>query len=474
MWPDDLEESRERFRTDLHILRLLRVLTCGVVAAAPAPAETKIAFANYALYTVAARAPAANQAIVVIPAQPSTAQPSAPTPLPPAAAAPVASPSAVAAPAAPAPAAASSPSPATAVAPATPALAPAARRGDSDCRGGALAGAVRADSDCLRGGSDCGRGSRADPSAAAVAAPASAAPAVPAASPTVAAAPATPAPATPAAALTPTAAPAPTPSATVDAAAPVSAPTAPASSPTAAAAPATPAPAPSASEASAAATPAPASTPAADVAAPTAPAASPTVVTTSATAAPSPDVSASPAAPAPSSTSAEAPAPSSSAAVAAAASPTPPTEPGAAHVAVPTDQPFPLLLAADKATYKVGEKATVAVTPLQACNLSVLEFTTSGEVHTLYPNASTPDAAVAALQTVFVAGGPSANALQIAGPVGSEQILAICTPNDGAALPVQKTDAAASADATDVQRDLALVAGSPGAAMASVSFAVQP
>lgn len=150
----------------------------------------------------------------------------------------------------------------------------------------------------------------------------------------------------------------------------------------------------------------------------------------------------------------------------------PPVAPSALRVTIPADQPFPLLLAADKASYKIGEKATIAVTSLQACNLTVLELTTAGQARTLYPNAAAPNGAVSALQTVFVAGGPSANALQLAGPAGSEQILAICATNEGASLPAQKADA--SADAAAVSRDLAVVAAHAGTAIASITIAIQP
>ena len=153
--------------------------------------------------------------------------------------------------------------------------------------------------------------------------------------------------------------------------------------------------------------------------------------------------------------------------------PAPPTAPAPAptvHIAVAADQPFPLLVAADKATYKVGEKVTLAVTSVQACNLTVLEFAASGQVHTLYPNAASPSPAIAALQTVFVTGGSSTNALQVAGPAGSEQILAVCASADTAPTPAPDK----AAEAGTISRDLAVVASHPGTASASVVFAVTP
>jgi hypothetical protein len=139
-----------------------------------------------------------------------------------------------------------------------------------------------------------------------------------------------------------------------------------------------------------------------------------------------------------------------------------------AHVAIPADQPFPLLLAADKTKYRIGGKPTIAVTTTQACNLTVLEFNAAGVARTLYPTAAAPNPAIAAQQAVFVAGAPGAD-LTLAGPAGVEQVLAICTTGEAtAATP------SASVDAATVAKNLAVVANTPGTAMASVTFLIQP
>ena len=132
-------------------------------------------------------------------------------------------------------------------------------------------------------------------------------------------------------------------------------------------------------------------------------------------------------------------------------------QPGTLSLGSAAQQPFALLLAADRPAYRVGEKVTLAVTAAQACNLTVLDISTSGQVRTLFPSQATPNNAVGAMQTVLVAGGPSPVALPIAGPAGTEQILAVCStePTSG--------DAAANAQRT---------AGAT--AMASVAFTVQP
>lgn len=137
---------------------------------------------------------------------------------------------------------------------------------------------------------------------------------------------------------------------------------------------------------------------------------------------------------------------------------------------VPAHQPFPLLLAADRPAYKIGEKVTLAVTTLQACNLTVMEVTPAGQVRTLFPNQTTPNNAIAALQTVLVAGGPSAISLPVSGPAGTEQILAICATESTPLSPQAAGDRAA------LTRDLAVVAERPAGAtaMASLTFTVQP
>jgi hypothetical protein len=138
-----------------------------------------------------------------------------------------------------------------------------------------------------------------------------------------------------------------------------------------------------------------------------------------------------------------------------------------AQVEIPADQPFPLLLAADKTKYRVGGKPTIAVTSTQACNLTVLEFNAAGVARTLYPTGAAPNPAIAAQQAVFVAGAPGVD-LTLAGPPGLEQVLAICTIGDAPATPTAVADAAAAS------KNLAIVASKPGTAMASVTFLVLP
>jgi hypothetical protein len=147
--------------------------------------------------------------------------------------------------------------------------------------------------------------------------------------------------------------------------------------------------------------------------------------------------------------------------------------PATAPIVIHGQQPFPLLVALDKQAYRMGERVTLAVTSLQACNLTVFNVNASGQVRTVFPTAATPINAVGALQTVLVAGGPSANSLQVTGPVGAEQVVAVCSTD---AAPVVNPAAVASVDRSSLSRDLAIVANRPvgTTAMASVTFAVQP
>jgi len=149
------------------------------------------------------------------------------------------------------------------------------------------------------------------------------------------------------------------------------------------------------------------------------------------------------------------------------------------HLTVPSQQPFPLLLAVDRPAYKVGDWVTLAVTSLQACNLTVLDVTTAGTIRVVFPNQVVQNNAVAANQTVLIAGGTSPVALQVAGPAGTEQLIAVCS-TDSAPVLAQKIDLAQmfppAGERADVTRDLSVVSSRPAGstAFATASFTVQP
>jgi hypothetical protein len=151
-----------------------------------------------------------------------------------------------------------------------------------------------------------------------------------------------------------------------------------------------------------------------------------------------------------------------------------PVLPAAPLAAVPA-QP-PLLIALDRPSYRIGDRVTIAVTAVQPCNLTVLDFATSGQVRTLFPSPAAPGNVVGAMQTVLMAGGPSAITLPVSGPPGTEQIVAICSTDAAPAMASYSPSYSLGADRAAVMRDLTVAAARPAgvAAFASATFTVQP
>lgn len=123
-------------------------------------------------------------------------------------------------------------------------------------------------------------------------------------------------------------------------------------------------------------------------------------------------------------------------------------------------QTFPLLLATDKTTYRVGETITLAVTATQACHLTVSSTGSKG-TQLLFPSAALPNAQVAAGQSVMVSG--SAVQSVVAGAPGPQVITALCTTE---ARPYTIALKAASEETsaeirTALERDLTVVASKP-------------
>lgn len=100
------------------------------------------------------------------------------------------------------------------------------------------------------------------------------------------------------------------------------------------------------------------------------------------------------------------------------------------NVAIPVvgvaPQTFPLLLATDKSTYRVGNRPTIAVTSLQACHLTVWSTNAAGQARLLFPTNSTPSDQIGAQQTLMVSGGTSAQTV-VASTPGAEILTALCT-----------------------------------------------
>jgi hypothetical protein len=141
----------------------------------------------------------------------------------------------------------------------------------------------------------------------------------------------------------------------------------------------------------------------------------------------------------------------------------------------PAAQTFPLLVATDKQTYKIGETVTLAVTSLQACYLTVLDINASGQAHQLFPNKLSSNNAVSAYQTALISGGASPVSLKLEGPVGTEQIVALCAPDAKPLFTLAPTDTAATfalaSDRAEVSKTLAVTANEPKSTLATATVA---
>src|SRR5204863_9760056 len=110
---------------------------------------------------------------------------------------------------------------------------------------------------------------------------------------------------------------------------------------------------------------------------------------------------------------------------------------------------------------------------------TVLNVTTSGAVRVLFPNQLAQNNAIAANQTALIAGGMSNVTLQVGGPAGIEQIVAVCSTDQRPIL-TQRIDLAQlfppAGERGDVARDLTVAASRPAGttSIATTSFAVQP
>src|SRR5262249_815493 len=102
------------------------------------------------------------------------------------------------------------------------------------------------------------------------------------------------------------------------------------------------------------------------------------------------------------------------------------------------EQPFPLLIAADKTAYRAGQKITLAVTSFRSCRLTVLDIDANGAVRVLFPNREGQNVQVQPMQTVVVS---SETPLTLeANPSGQKQVVAVCS-SDAAAPATVNDDA---------------------------------
>jgi Domain of unknown function (DUF4384) len=138
------------------------------------------------------------------------------------------------------------------------------------------------------------------------------------------------------------------------------------------------------------------------------------------------------------------------------------------------EQPFPLLIAADKTTYRVGQKITLAVTAFKSCRLTVLDIEANGTIRVLFPTREAQNFQVQPMQTVIVSGESSPVIMEESDPPGRKQVVAVCS-----------ADAAATAEVNgDVEQTVAAgtttepVANDPKpaetTAVAALSLSIQP
>ena len=156
-----------------------------------------------------------------------------------------------------------------------------------------------------------------------------------------------------------------------------------------------------------------------------------------------------PAQPAPSTMTSEAvpPAPASS-------SSTPSNQPSAPSTAIgQLEQPFPLLIAADKTAYRAGQKITLAVTSFRSCRLTVLDIDANGAVRVLFPTREAQNVQIQPMQTIIVSGESSPVPLQASDPSGQKQVLAVCS-SDAAAPATVNEDAEQTITAGQVPSSL--------------------
>jgi Domain of unknown function (DUF4384) len=178
-----------------------------------------------------------------------------------------------------------------------------------------------------------------------------------------------------------------------------------------------------------------------------------------------------PALPAPSTMTSEAVPPASSSIAS--------NQPSAPSMAIgQLEQPFPLLIAADKTAYRAGQKITLAVTSFRSCRLTVLDIDANGAVRVLFPNREGQNVQVQPMQTVVVSGESSPLTLEASNPSGQKQVVAVCSSD--AAAPAKVNDDAEQTITAGVSTE-SIVNDVPGlmkpaetTAVAVVSLSIHP
>jgi hypothetical protein len=118
---------------------------------------------------------------------------------------------------------------------------------------------------------------------------------------------------------------------------------------------------------------------------------------------------------------------------------TPSNQPNASSTAIgQLEQPFPLLIAADKTAYRAGQKITLAVTSFRSCRLTVLDIDANGAVRVLFPTREAQNVQIQPMQTIIVSGESSPVPLQASDPSGQKQVLAVCSSDAAAPATVNE------------------------------------
>ena len=105
---------------------------------------------------------------------------------------------------------------------------------------------------------------------------------------------------------------------------------------------------------------------------------------------------------------------------------------------------FGLRLAADKSQYRLNEAVTLMVEADRTCHLALINTGPSGMSRQIFPNRYQQNAVIQAGQTVVVPGLGSGVTLRPMGPVGMENVTAVCRDGDRPAAGV----------VTDFRRDV--------------------
>jgi hypothetical protein len=143
------------------------------------------------------------------------------------------------------------------------------------------------------------------------------------------------------------------------------------------------------------------------------------------------------------------------------------------------NNPFPLLIATDKNTYRVGERVTLAITSFTACSLSVFDVSASGHARLVFPNKTMSANAIPAMQMTMLSGGSSPVTIDVRGPAGPGSIIAICStdPTPTTVIAADQTNMFTLIPSLDgLRQDFALLARRPpgSTSVSSISVSIQP